>query len=105
MKVSLVINISSTGSGNSSSCSRSSAGSSSGSDITSSCGISVKIFTWTGKYKLGTIGDVKVGTYNFGIRASKYKVFVRLGKHRLGARAGKYKFGLELINTNWGQGR
>ena len=54
---------------------------------------------------MGTIGDVKVGTYNLGIRASKYKVFVRVGKHRLGARAGKYKFGLELINTNWGQGR
>ena len=105
MKVSFVINISSSGSGNSSSCSRSSAGSSSGSDITSSCGSSVKIFTWTGKYKLRTIGDARVGTYNLGIRASKYKVFVRVGKHRLGARAGKYKFVLELINTNWGQGR
>ena len=49
MKVSLVINISSSGSGNSSSCSRSGAGSSGGSDITRGCGSSVKIFTWTSK--------------------------------------------------------
>ena len=105
MKISLVINISSSGSGNSSSCSRGSVGSSSGSDITRGCGSSVKIFTWTCKYKLGTIGVAKVGKYNLGTRASKCKVFVRVSKHRLGARAGKYKFGLGLINTNWGQGR
>ena len=59
MKISLVINISSSGSGNGSSCSRSSAGNSSCSDITSGCGSSVKIFTWTCKYKLGTIGVAK----------------------------------------------
>ena len=105
MKVSLVINISSISSGNSSSCSRSSAGSSSGSDITSGCGSSSKIVTWTGKYKLGTIGEARVGTCNLETRASKWKVFFRVGKHRLGARAGKYKFGLVLINTNWKQGR
>ena len=100
MKVSLVINISSSGSGNSSSCCRSSAGSSRGSDISSSCGSSVKIFTWSGKYKLGTIGEAKVGRYNLETNASKCKVFFRVGKHRLGASAGKYKFGLGLINTN-----
>ena len=105
MKVSLVINISSTGTCNSSSCSRSSVVSSSGSDITSGCGSGVKIFTWSGKYKLRTIGEAKVGTYNLETMANKWKVFVRVGKHRLEARAGKYKVGLGLINTNCGQGR
>ena len=54
---------------------------------------------------MGALGGAKVGKYNLGTRASKYKVFVRVGKHRLGARACKYKFGLVLGNTNWGQGR
>ena len=105
MKVSLVINISSSGSGNSSNCSRNSAGSGSGSDVNSGCGSNVKIFTWTGKYKLGTIDKARVGKYNIGTRASKCKVFVRVSKHRLSDRAGKYKLGFGPINTNWGQDR
>ena len=90
-KVSLVI-ISSSGSGNSSSCGRSGGGSSSGNDCTSGCGSGSKILIWNGKYKLEAIAEVRVCKYNLGTKTGKWKVSFRVGKHKLRA-------------TNLGQGR
>ena len=56
-KVSLVIIISNSASGNCSSCSRSGSGSGSFVDSTSCCGSSGKILTWAGKYKLGQLPE------------------------------------------------
>ena len=59
-------------------------GSGSGSDSTSACGSnSIKILSWTGKYKLGAIAGVRIGKCNLGTRTGKCKVFVRIGKCKL----------------------
>ena len=83
MKASLVIVSSSY---NSSSCSGSGGGSGRGSDGTSTCGRSSGKMSYTSKYKLGAIAEVRVGKHNLGTMAGKCKVLSR------------------SVNTSWGPG-